>query len=84
MSRKVDLARRLLQAGLITQARFRQLQVHECFWEFRARGVAPGDAAEMVSQAYGVTEETVLVYCRRRDRYAALDEEQPEPQASPE
>lgn len=81
---RIEVARRFVEVGLISEARFKRLQIHESYWVLRDGGASPERAQEAVAASFGVSEDTVQVYSRARDRYRTLDEiprDDPPPQS---
>jgi hypothetical protein len=77
MNNRIRLAQKLVSVGLVSEARFRRLQIHESYWILRDAGTPPGDATELVAEQFGASEDTVEAYSRNRAKYSALDEDEP-------
>lgn len=76
---RIELARRLVEVGLVSESRFRRLQIHESYWILRDGGASPETAQEAVAASFEVSVDTVQVYARSRWQYRALDDLATEP-----
>lgn len=68
-------ASKLMRLGLVPESRLRRLEIHTSYWILRDGGTSPGDAMMLVARQFQVSEDTVQIYSRRKDRYEPDDSE---------
>ena len=71
-ARVLQMVDRLFEAGLVSQAKRRRVQIHASYWILRDRGVPEMDAKNAVADAYRVEIRTVSEYVYPRDQYESI------------